>query len=254
MIRSIKHLRGDDIAAKDGTLGDVHDFYFDSQSWKVRYVVIDTGNWLPGRRVLISPDSIKGFDTEDDKVSVDLTMEEIKSSPSIHSHEPVSRQHEIALADHFRWPRYWEEFPSGVGMPPMIPSLHAEPVGADTGVEPPEDMMPQGDAILRSETEVESYHVAARDGDIGHIDDFLVSDGDWTLRYIVIDTRNWLPGKKVLVAPAWTRGIDWARQKLLVDADKETIKEAPEYETGMSIDEALEHRVFQHYGKKPYWE
>src|SRR3546814_16919186 len=60
---------------------------------------------------------------------------------------------------------------------------------------------------------------------IGHSDDFLVDDTDWSLRFLVIDTRNWLPGRKVLVAPAWARGIDWSDEKLLVDTDRDTIKD-----------------------------
>ncbi|MGD1877010.1 MAG: PRC-barrel domain-containing protein [Kiloniellaceae bacterium] len=252
MIRSIKHLRGNDIAAKDGALGDVHDIFFDDHSWKTRYVAIDTGNWLPGRRVLISPQSVLRI-TEDDKVAVGLTKDEIANSPSIHTNEPVSRQNEIALADHFTWPRYWEEYPSGAGMMPVIPHLQHQPAGsAPQALD--DDVIPHGDPNLRSASEVEGYHVAARDGDIGHVEDLLLDDSNWTLRYVVVDTRNWWPGKKVLVAPAWTRGIDWADQKLLVDADRDTIKEAPEYESGMTFDQALERRIYQHYGKQPYGE
>lgn len=254
MIRSIKHLRGNDIAAKDGSLGDVHDFFFDDHSWQLRYLVVDTGNWLPGRRVLVAPQAIARIDDKGDKVAVALSQDDIKNSPSIHTDEPVSRQYEIALADHFRWPYYWDHYASGVGVPPMIPSLQHAPAAADPRGPEREDVVPQGDPNLRSAAEVEGYHVAARDGDIGHIDDFLVSDGDWTLRYIVVATRNWLPGKKVLVAPAWTRGIDWSQQKLLVDATKDAIKAAPEYDSDTVFDEALERRIFQHYGKQPYWE
>jgi uncharacterized protein YrrD len=249
MIRSIKHLRGDDIAAKDGTLGDVHDVFFDDHSWKVRYLVIDTGNWLPGRRVLIAPQAVRRIEDDSDKVAVALTKDEIKNSPSIHSDEPVSRQHEIALADHFRWPYYWEEFPSGIGVSPMIPNLPQAPGTADTRLPREMEIVPHGDPNLRSAAEVEGYHVAAKDGDIGHVDDLLIDDTDWTLHYMVIDTRNWLPGKKVLVAPAWTSGIDWAGKKLQVDADRETIKQAPEYDPDKGIDPALEQRIFKHYGR-----
>lgn len=250
MIRSLKSLRGDDIVASDGVLGDVHDFFFDDHSWQLRYLVIDTGNWLPGRRVMVSPRSIASIDAKRGKLKVNLSREEIESSPGIAADAPVSRQHEIDLADHFRWPRYWEEFPSGVGIPPMIPSLQHEAAAA-APYGPAEEIRARHDPNLRSAAEVEGYHVAARDGQIGHIDDFLVDDVDWTLRYLVVDTRNWLPGRHVLVAPAWTRGIDWGDQKLLVDADRETIEQAPEYEPGMEIDAALQRRIFEHYGQTP---
>jgi len=249
MIRSINELRQYDIAAKDGDLGDVHDVFFDDQAWQVRYLVVATGNWLPGgRRVLISPEAVEGVDGSDEKVALGLSKQEIRESPGIGDDAPVSRQNEIALADHFRWPRYWEQFPSGAGMLPLIPHLQRQP--GEAVPTPPEEErgVPHGDPNLRSASEVNGYHVAARDGDIGHVDDFLIDDSDWSLRFLVIDTRNWLPGRKVLVAPAWARGIDWSDEKLLVDADKETIKKAPEYQPGMEIDPGLERRIFEHYG------
>lgn len=254
MIRSIKELRGYDIAARDGGIGDIHDVFFDDHAWTARYLVIDTGNWLPGRRVLISPRAVEGIEDGGKQVSVSLSKDEIAGSPGIDADAPVSRRNEIALADHFRWPRYWEELPAGVGHLPMIPHLQHEPAAGEPVSALTEEMLERGDPNLRSAAEVTGYHVAAKDGDIGHVDDFLIGDDGWVLRYLVIDTRNWLPGKKVLVAPAWTKGIDWGAKKLLVDATRETIKQAPEYESGMAIDENLERRIFQHYGRKPYWE
>jgi uncharacterized protein YrrD len=257
MIRSIKHLRGYDIAAKDGELGDVHDIFFDDHSWNARYLIVDTGNWLPGRRVMVSPQAIADIDGDEKKLALNLSKDEIKHSPGIEADAPVSRQNEIALADHFRWPRYWEEYPSGMGMVPMIPHLQHQAAGSEPrALDDPraieEGAIPQGDPNLRSATEVEGYHVAARDGDIGHIDDLLFDDSDWTLRFLVVDTKNWWPGKKVLVAPAWTRGIDWSEQKLHVATERDTIKQAPEYESGMEIDQKLERRIFQHYGHTPH--
>jgi len=250
MIRSINELRNYDIVARDGSLGDVHDLFFDDHAWQVRYLVVDTGNWLPGRRVLLAPQSVEGIDGADGKVAVGLSKQEIRESPGVEADSPVSRQNEIALADHFRWPRYWEEYPSGMGMVPMIPHLQHQAAGSEPRALD-DEAIPQGDPNLRSATEIEGYHVAAHDGDIGHIDDLLFDDSDWTLRFLVVDTKNWWPGKKVLVAPAWTRGIDWSEEKLHVAAEKETIKQAPEYESGMEIDQKLERRIFQHYGHTP---
>src|SRR3546814_12834686 len=134
-------------------------------------------------------------------------------------------------------------------MMPVQPQRPNQP-GAATTTATGEGAIPRGDPNQRSAAEVDGYHGAARDGDIGHIDDFLIDDTDWTLRFLVADTRNWLPGRKVLVAPAWARGIDWSDEKLVVDADRETIKEAPEYEPGMQIDAPLEPPLFPHYGRE----
>src|SRR5690554_3437264 len=108
MIRSINRLRRYDIAAREGSLGEVHAVFFDDQSWRVRYLVVDTGNWLPGRRVLVSPEAVERIDAENGKLALSLTKQEIRESPGVEADAPVSRQNEIALADHFRWPRYWE--------------------------------------------------------------------------------------------------------------------------------------------------
>src|SRR3546814_12657065 len=102
-----------DIAAKDGSLGDVHDLFFDDSAWQVRYLVIDTGSWLPGRRVLVSPQAVENIDGAEEKVSVGLSKREIRESPGIEADTPVSRPNEIALADHFRWPRYWATLSTG---------------------------------------------------------------------------------------------------------------------------------------------
>src|SRR3546814_2187240 len=131
----------------------------------------------------------------------DLSKRDMRESPGIEADTPVSRQNEIALADHFRWPRYWETLSTGEPMLPLIPPLPREPAAVPPTAADVE--IPRGDPNLRSAVEVEGYHVAASDGEIGHIDDFLVDDTDWSLRFLVIDTRNWLTGRKVLVAPAW---------------------------------------------------
>ena len=250
MIRSVNELRRYDVAASDGSVGEVHDLFFDDQAWQVRYIVVDTGTWLVGRRVLVSPQAVGTVDGAERNVTVGLTKQEIREGPGVDAAAPVSRQNEIALADHFRWPRYWEEFPSGAGMLPVIPHLQRQPGEAMPTPPAAQQTVTRHDPNLRSAAEVEGYHVAARDGDIGHVDDFLIDDSDWSLRFLVIDTRNWLPGRKVLVAPAWARGIDWSDEKLLVDADRATIKSAPEYDAGMEIDQALERQIFQHYGRE----
>ena len=251
MIRSINELRHYDIAARDGHLGDVRDVFFDDHRWKVRYLVLDTGNWLPGRRVLVSPEAIERIDAVAKAAALSLTKQAIRESPEVSAHKPVSRQNEIALANHFSWPRYWEEYPSGAGMMPFIPRLEYASMGSDPRQVDDDDDLPHGDPNLRSAREVEGYRVAAKDGDIGHVEDFLVDDADWRLRFLVVDTRNWLPGRRVLVSPAWVRGIDWADERIYVEAERDTIESAPVYEPGKEIDQALEKRIFRHYGRKP---
>ena len=69
--------------------------------------------------------------------------------------------------------------------------------------------MGQNDPHLRSSAAVTGYHIQATDGDIGHVEDFLLDDRSWTIRFMVVDTTNWWAGEKVLIAPAWIERVDW---------------------------------------------
>jgi uncharacterized protein YrrD len=108
MLRSIKQLYGDKLGASDGEIGHVKDFYFDDQDWVIRYLVADTGTWLPGRKVLISPHSLGRLEQIQKVLRVKLTRKQIEDSPAIETHKPVSRQYEEDYYKHYGWPYYWQ--------------------------------------------------------------------------------------------------------------------------------------------------
>ena len=87
------------------------------------------------------------------------------------------------------------------------------------------------DSHLRSTEGVTGYNMEATDGEIGHVDGFVVDDEAWAIRYIEVATRNWLPGKKVLISPPWIERVSWTESKVYVGLSRETIKSAPEYVT-----------------------
>jgi len=109
------------------------------------------------------------------------------------------------------------------------------------------------DSHLRSAEGVTGYHVQATDGEIGHLDGFVVDNETWAIRYIEVATRNWLPGKKVLLAPGWIEKVSWTDSKVYVGLSREAIKEAPEYLESRSITREYESRLYDHYGRPPYW-
>ena len=203
MLQSASILYGDAIEATDGDLGSVYSFLFDDKAWTIRYLVVDTGTWLPGRRVLISPAAIGPLQSEAKRLSVNLTQEQVKNSPDIDTDQPVSRQHEMSLHDYYAWPVYWSVTLSGPGAlaipPELVEAVETEP----------------GDPHLRSTQEVIGYYIRAGDGDIGHVEDFIIDDDNWTIRYMIIDTRNWLPGRKVVVSPEWITEVNWSESKVL---------------------------------------
>lgn len=247
MLRSLKSLTGQPIEATDGKIGRIHDFFIDEGDWLVRYLVADTSRWLPGRKVLLAP-HVVGRITPSDGVRVALTQEQIKTSPDIDTDKPVSRQRQIELHSHYAWPHYWTAGSLMTSPPPPVPAPR------HTGKPQREQAEASGDPHLRSMRAVTGYHIAARDGETGHIDDLIVESPGWHIRYLVVDTGKWLPGRKVLLAPDWrVEGFSWADRNVVVDLTREQIKESPEFDPSKPINREYEARLHDYYGRPVYW-
>ena len=251
MLRSMKEVEGYVLEATDGEVGRCKDFFFDDQRWVVRYMVADTGKWLPGRKVLISPVSLGDPDWQSRRFPVTLTRDQIETSPDIRHDEPVSRQYEAELFAHLGYLPYWGG--TGVWGASSVPDhLRTAEVEDKAGVRVA--IEPEGDPHLRSLNEVTGYRIDARDDEVGHVEDLIVDDRDWIIRYMVIDTRNWLPGRKVIVPPQWVTGFDWKQKLAHVDLTREQIEKSPEFEPGAPVNRAYETRLYDYYGRPVYWE
>jgi sporulation protein YlmC with PRC-barrel domain len=227
MRHTVKQLRGDDIVARDGSIGTVKDVYFDDERWAVRYLVVDTGTWLPGRRVLVSPAAVEGVDEQD--VHVRLTREQVKGAPDVESDRPVSRQQEMAHAAHFGYPYYWSgPLLWGAAAYPIHP-LAAKPALSPSQVEAEraaQQQLEQGDSHLRSGAEVIGYRIEARDGAIGEVEDFVVDEETWAIAGMVVDTRKWWPGGEVQVSPALVSDIDWGARTVRLHVTRDELRRA----------------------------
>jgi sporulation protein YlmC with PRC-barrel domain len=241
VLRSVKELRGYSVPATNGEIGKVDEFYFDDKEWMIRYLVVDIKNWLAGRRVLISPIALGEPDSAGQMFPVTLTREEVENSPDVDTNKPVSRQKTVELQHHDAWPVYgWRSL--GVPISPETASVYP-------GMPSKVDQRHHDNANLRSTREVTGYHIHAQDGEIGHVEDFVISDRSWSIQYVVVDTRNWLPGKKVLVAPQWIKAISWTRSKVYVDLLRETIKNSPEYDPSALVNQpSPEEAFYEHDG------
>ncbi|HUF52881.1 MAG TPA: PRC-barrel domain-containing protein [Dehalococcoidia bacterium] len=262
MLRSATELFGTKLAASDGDIGTVHDFLFDDETWTVRYMVADTGNWLTGRLVLLAPQALGHADSGARYFPVNLTKQQIESSPPIEADLPVNRRHEIDINAHYGWRDYW-----GGGLITASTlggfTQAAEPPGGDSQrldqdrLADQQARARQDEDIdhpeLRSVRDVSGYDIESKTGQIGVVDDFLMDDADWTVRYMAVDTHKWLPSKDVLVSPGWIKKISWHDHAVIVDLGKQKIEEAPEYKRGMHISRAYEEQLFRHYGLDPYW-
>jgi len=219
MLRSTKGLVGFTISASDGEIGRVETVYFDDEQWTVRYFVVDTSSWLLAHRVLVSPVSVRRPDWERRRLPVALTRAQVEASPGVDTHRPISRGYERAFA------RYY-------GIP-------------DDRVE---------DRHLRSTEAVRGYHLRTTDGVFGHVEDFLVEDLTWRIRYLDVDTRNWWPSKHVLIAPEWIEAVSWSDASVHVALASDVIRGAPPYDRSRPVDRAYEHTLYTHYGRAGYWE
>jgi hypothetical protein len=183
---------------------------------------------------------------------VALTKRQVENSPDIATHQPVSRQHETAYLSYYGYPEYWGG-PYLWG-PAFQPSQLAAVCTAPTEEARAERIRQQStDSHLRCTEGVTGYYVGAADGEIGHVDGFVVDDEAWAIRYIEVATRNWWPGKKVLVSPAWIERVSWTDSKVYVGLSREAIQNGPEYVESIPVTREYENRLYFHYGRPPYW-
>jgi PRC-barrel domain len=250
MLWNASAINGYAIAASDGAIGTVSDFLFDDSSWLVRWLVVDTGNWLSGRKVLLPTSVLGHLDHAGQKFAVRLTMQQVKDSPQIDTDRPVSRQMETSVYDYYGWSPYWGTgfymggygyIPGGLTASPRVgPGLRRE---AEMAAARHRD----DDLHLRSIEAVTGYHIHATDGDIGHVEDFLVEDADWSIHYLVVDTTNWWAGKKVLISPRSAHDIDWTDRMVNLDVDRQRVKDSPAYDAPTVVDRAYEKDFHRHY-------
>ncbi len=254
MLRNASAIKGSAIAASDGGLvGIAGDILFDDTTWVIRWLVVDTGNWLSGRKVLLPPSAFGHFDPERRELSVKLTKQEVFDGPAVNMAQPVSRQMEGDIYDHHGWRPYWSIGLYKCGFGP----LGNGPVGlkspAPGWVEETHVAAPVSDEDphLRSIEETISYHIHAIDGEIGHLEDFLIEEADWTVRFLIVDTKNWWPARKALIAPHMVRAIDWQDRFVNLDVDRQTVKGSPTYDAAAPVDRAYVQRFHAYYGKVP---
>ena len=263
MLHSLNALEKCTIGATDGDIGQVKDLYFDDQAWAVRYLIVDTKSWLFGRKVLISPISIRNPDWPAHRLAAAITQDKVRNSPDIDTDKPVSRQHEAEYLGYYGYPNYWGGTGMwGGGMFPMAmyPGFAALPGGEaerERAIE--EDAKAErarhrdDDANLRSCAAVVGHHIHATDGEVGHLEGFLIDDETWAIRYLVVNTSNWWLGHKVLIAPQWVGGVHWSDETVSVDLDRSAVKAAPPYDPSAALDRPSETSLYTHYGRPPYW-
>lgn len=216
----ITMILGRELLAADGAAGKVEDVYFSEGDWKIRYLVVSAGSWANKRRFLISPSAITpgGWKADKKMLPARLTKDQLRGSPDLGDDVP-RREQEKQLHDYYNWAYYWSE---------------------------------TGPAGLHSLRRAIGYHLQARDGEIGHVENFIFDEHDWTVRYAQVDTSNLPGGKRVLLAAAWLTGISWDRKKVQVDIGREIIRGSPEYHPD-ELNRDYEARLYDYHRRPGYW-
>ena len=263
MLRSMKDLENYTIGATDGEIGKVKDFYFDDGAWVIRYLVVETGSWLSSRKVLISPISIDQPNWAERSLPVSITKDQVRKSPDIDTDKPVSRQYEIDYFGYYGYPYYWDGGSMwGGGLYPyaMVPGYSGywldrpEREREEEAYARAERARHRNDdPHLRSCKAVIGHHIHASDGEVGHVESMLVEENTWAIRYLVVNTSNWWMGHKVLVAPEWITGVRWLDQSVTVAMTRESVRNAPLYESAAELNREHEASLYRHYGRAAYW-
>ena len=227
MLINTHHIYGSSVVATDKTAGTVRDLLFDDRTWQVRFLVVHSGRWLTGRSELLTPDVVDHADWMARQLSVRLTVDEVRQSPSADEYPPASQGREFQKSQLITWDAYWTGWL--------------------------DDSEEVADPHLDSVKEVTGYHLVAGDGEIGHVADFLVDDASWTIRYLVMDTRNWLPGKHALVVPSLVESFDWSERQVRVRLSRNQLRAAPAFEVAVPVTREYEEKLCEYYGVPGYW-
>ena len=232
MMHLAHKVTGATVKGTDGEIGTLEDFYFEEDRWTIRYLLVDTGKWFSGKRVLISPMSVRdGWGKTG--IHLGLTKDQVWNSPEIKDGEPLSPTGESQLIAYYGYPDYWGaasvwgNFDSPAA---LVDAPPAETKAATRTIDPEA-------RHLRSIKKSTGYHLHARNGEIGHVDDFLIGEESWRIRYLLVDTSNWIGGRSVIVSPETVERVDRENELLHVAVEREAIKQAPEIE---SIHSALD--------------
>jgi len=239
MLQSTKELTNYVLSAEDGEIGRCKDFLIDDRPWVVRYMVADTGKWLPGRKVLLAPSSLGTPDWLSKYLPVQLSKAQIEQAPGLETDAPVSRQFEVEYHTFFGLPYYWSDPLVSEAISPSLPAP-----GRKEALPPDEHM--------RSTAEITGYNVQATDGDIGKVKDFIL-DESWMIRYLIIDIGNWISGREILLSPTWLGEVDWALGLIAVHMTREQMENSPAFNDSVAISREYEDMLYKYYKQPKYW-
>jgi hypothetical protein len=267
MLRGIERITGLDVQGTDGELGKTEDGYVDREYWVVRYFLVNAGSWLKDRRVLLSTAAALETHWKRQVIVTDLQRERVRRSPALDSACPVTRTKEEEINRYFGWPVYWDisrfpEYPGETGTEyPEVsrPEYHGpsriyysrSPEEEDREAAEPATRCGDHVHLLRT-GRILGYHIQATDGEIGHLHELLFDDETWAIRYLVVDTRTFLPGRKALLTPSHVLRVEADESRIYINVRRDVIRNSPEYDSDKVLDREFEERVYDYYSQHTY--
>ena len=249
MLRDAEELIGYSVQARDGSIGAVYDFYLDDEAWTVRALVIETGQWLPEKRVLLSPEVFAGRpDWRAKAFPVSLTLEQIRNAPEAEADRPVPWPRPAGIGQPELWPLSW----SGVSFNVAASAVMAREIAKEPGVRRLRSE-PAQDPRVRSMRALMGYGLRAADEAVGRLEDFILDDQAWVVRYLVAGLSRFPAAKKVLIAPDWVREVDGTRSEVRTAHRASEIRDSPPYDPSAPVNRAYEERLYDYYGRPKYW-
>jgi len=229
MLHLAHKIHGTTIRSRDGEIGTLDDFLFEQSRWAVRYLVVNTGSWLEGRKVLISPMAVEG-PWDRSGISLSVRKAQVEESPDLQP-TTLARDSESVLLQHYGQPFYWEgaNIWGMFDTPTALLGARREPLPRNGSNSAAATRVAA--ERLRSTEELKGFHIQASDGEIGHVDDLFIGEESWRVRYLLVDTSNWIGGKSVLVATDVVETIDREAGKLRVSDSREDIRHSPTYDS-----------------------
>ncbi len=247
MKHSLKDIIGYTIETTDGTKGKVKDFLFDEDTWIIRYIDADFGGFFKDKRILLPVNVLIDPLWDSKHFPLNITKEEIDTSPTPEDIPTISREYEKELMKHYGFAGYWS---SGY-IPPTHTGLYypARPMNVPTKEVSEEKISEEKlDTKLRSFKEVKGYHILATDGHLGHVEDLIADDADWQVIYLIVDTSNWRPwSKKVILLINWLNEISYETREVSINVHTDVIKNAPEFDTHKPVEQAFEEALNEYY-------
>lgn len=213
MLQDTKRITGRIVQALDGEVGHVSDFLFDDTYWSLRYLVVETGPWLDGRKILLAPESFERNALYiSDPLPTKVSRTKISSSPLFEMDQIIYRAYEEDYYDYYGWSAYWENSNS-----------EANAISAMIGPAQMREIVP-GRIHLRSVSSIAGFRLQANDGTIGHVASFTIDTRNWTVAEIVVETGHWYLGKQILVLPESVERINYEDSTVFVRLSLEDIR------------------------------